>query len=65
MITIIDYGMGNVGSIANMLRKVGTNSVITSNPDEIRQSTKIILPGVGIIRCRYVKSIGYWNYPGS
>lgn len=47
MITIVDYGMGNLGSIKNMLKKIGADSVITSNPDLISQSTKMILPGVG------------------
>ncbi len=47
MITIIDYGMGNLGSIENMVKKVGGKSLITSNLDEIRKATKLILPGVG------------------
>lgn len=47
MITIIDYGMGNTGSIVNMLKKIGVNSQITSDPEEIAKARKIILPGVG------------------
>ena len=47
LIAIIDYGMGNVGSIANMLRKVGAEATITSDPDTIRAADKLILPGVG------------------
>ncbi|MDF2436733.1 MAG: hisH [Bacteroidota bacterium] len=47
MIAIIDYGCGNLGSIKNMIRKIGGEAVITSNIDEIRQAKKIILPGVG------------------
>ena len=47
MIHIIDYGMGNISSIQNMLKKVGAKSVITSNPNEIVSAEKIILPGVG------------------
>jgi imidazole glycerol-phosphate synthase subunit HisH len=47
MITIIDYGMGNTGSIVNMLKKIGINSQITSDPEEIAKAHKIILPGVG------------------
>lgn len=46
-ITIVDYGVGNVGSIQNMLKKVGTHSVVSSNPDQILEATKLILPGVG------------------
>jgi imidazole glycerol-phosphate synthase subunit HisH len=47
MITIIDYGMGNLGSVLNMLKKVGAQAKISSNPHEIRKAQKILLPGVG------------------
>lgn len=47
MITIIDYGMGNLGSIQNMLKKIGAPSRISSNLSEIEESEKLILPGVG------------------
>lgn len=47
MIAIINYGLGNLGSIANMLRVVGEKSVITDDPEEIKAADKIILPGVG------------------
>lgn len=47
MIIIIDYGMGNVGSILNMLKKVGTSAKISGEPDDIMAAEKLILPGVG------------------
>lgn len=47
MIAIIDYNMGNVASIENILRKIGTEAIITSDPSVIRKASKIILPGVG------------------
>jgi glutamine amidotransferase len=47
MICIIDYGAGNIGSISNMLRKIGTANTITSNIGEIEKAEKLILPGVG------------------
>jgi len=47
MISIINYGMGNLGSIQNILKKIGVNSIITSNPIEILKSEKLILPGIG------------------
>lgn len=47
MITIIDYGMGNLGSIANMIKRIGYTSEITSDADKITNAEKIILPGVG------------------
>ena len=47
MITVIDYRMGNVGSIANMIAKIGGKAEITSDPDRLRSAAKLILPGVG------------------
>lgn len=47
MITIVDYGLGNLGSIRNMLNRAGVGSVITSEPEVIRNADKLILPGVG------------------
>ncbi len=47
MITIVDYGMGNLGSIRNMLKKVGTDCEITADPRRLAQARKLILPGVG------------------
>ncbi|CAF30638.1 imidazole glycerol phosphate synthase subunit HisH [Methanococcus maripaludis] len=47
MIAIIDYGMGNVGSIKNMIAKIGFDAIITNDPELISKATKLILPGVG------------------
>ena len=47
MITIVDYGLGNLKSIQNMLKKLGYDSEITSSIEKIDNSNKIILPGVG------------------
>lgn len=47
MIAIVDYGMGNLGSIRNMLRRVGARTVVTGDPDEIAVASKVLLPGVG------------------
>lgn len=60
MITIIDYGMGNTGSIVNMLKKIGIKSQITSDPEEIAKARKIILPGVGHFD-RAMKRIGQFG----
>jgi glutamine amidotransferase len=46
-IVIIDYGMGNVGSINNMLKYLGTRAVISANHEDIKIADKLILPGVG------------------
>ncbi|MFZ1752685.1 MAG: imidazole glycerol phosphate synthase subunit HisH [Caldilineaceae bacterium] len=47
MITIVDYGMGNLGSIKNMFKHIGVAASITGNPDEIASADKLLLPGVG------------------
>lgn len=47
MIVIIDYKMGNIGSIANMIKKIGYHTLITSDLNEINEAKKLILPGVG------------------
>ena len=47
MITIVDYGTSNLGSMRNMLKKVGAASKIASAPQDLVDATKIIIPGVG------------------
>jgi imidazole glycerol-phosphate synthase subunit HisH len=47
MIVIIDYGMGNIGSILNMLKKIGAKAVASSDTTIIENADKLILPGVG------------------
>lgn len=46
-IVIIDIGMGNLGSIQNMLKKINCPSIISSDPEDIQSAEKLILPGVG------------------
>src|SRR5574344_1102034 len=47
MIAIINYGLGNLGSIVNMLKVIGEKTIITDDVNEIDKADKIILPGVG------------------
>lgn len=47
MVTIVDYGVGNLASIANMARKAGTTCVISGDPAVLATAEKLILPGVG------------------
>lgn len=48
MIAIVDYGIGNLASVHNMFKKIGTKDVIiSSKQDDILKAKKIILPGVG------------------
>lgn len=44
---IVNYNTGNIGSIANMLKKIGHKAIITNNPDTIANANKIIIPGIG------------------
>lgn len=47
MIAILDYGIGNLKSIYNMFKKVGVESIITSDIGDIKKADKYLLPGVG------------------
>lgn len=46
-IGIIDYGAGNIGSIQNMIRRLGGESYIIEDAESVLNANKIILPGVG------------------
>ena len=47
MIVIIDYGMGNLGSILNMCKYLDIDAKISNDFNQISHASKIILPGVG------------------
>ena len=47
MIAIVDYGVGNLFSLASSFRMVGADVTVTSDPDVIRAAERIVLPGVG------------------
>ena len=47
MITVVDYGLGNLGSIQNMFKYIGVKARIESDVDKIKSASKILLPGVG------------------
>ncbi len=50
MIAIVDYGVGNLSSIDNALKKLGFESIVTDNPKEIEKAQGVILPGVGAFK---------------
>ncbi len=50
MITIVDYGMGNLRSVQKAFEKVGAEAEICADPDKIAKASKLILPGVGAFR---------------
>lgn len=47
MIAIVDYGVGNLFSLASSFGAIGCETVVTGDPEVIRESDKLILPGVG------------------
>lgn len=47
MIVVIDYGIGNLGSVTNSLNRLGIPNQISSNPGVIKAAQALILPGVG------------------
>jgi len=47
MISIIDYGVGNVKAFTNVYKRLGIECKLVKEPDDLNNSSKIILPGVG------------------
>ena len=47
MITIVNYGMGNLGSVQNMFKRIDVPTEITGEICKIEKATKLLLPGVG------------------
>jgi glutamine amidotransferase len=47
MIVILDYGMGNTGSIINMIRRIGGDAIVSADEQDISTAVALILPGVG------------------
>jgi glutamine amidotransferase len=46
-VSIIDYGLGNLGSVVNMLKRVGAESRRVSTAEEVLESERVLLPGIG------------------
>lgn len=49
-ILIIDYGMANLRSVQKAFEKVGASAIISSDPNRLLESDKVVLPGVGAFR---------------
>lgn len=47
MITIVDYGVGNIASLVNMFEHVGVETRLSAHPSEIARAPRLLLPGVG------------------
>ena len=50
MITIVDYGMGNLRSVQKAFEKLGFEAEITDQPEKVKEAEKLVLPGVGAFR---------------
>lgn len=50
MLTIVNYGLGNLASVQNMCRRLGIEAQVTADKDLISRSERLILPGVGHFR---------------
>lgn len=46
-VSLVSYGLGNLGSVVNMLKRVGAESRLVSTPEEILNSDRLLLPGIG------------------
>src|SRR3990167_7164912 len=46
-VSIVDYGCGNIRSVVNAIRAAGGEAELVSRPEQLKHSSKIILPGVG------------------
>ena len=47
MITVIDYGMGNLRSVSKALESLGAEVCVSNSPEDVARADKVILPGVG------------------
>lgn len=46
-VSVVDYGLGNLGSVTNMLRRIGAEPRLASTPDEVTAADRLLLPGIG------------------
>ena len=63
MLVILDYGMGNLGSVSNMLNKLNCSHVISQDKKDVLSATKLILPGVGSFdeAVKNLKHLDLWD----
>lgn len=50
IIIVVDYGMGNIWSVLSALRYLGSNPIVSNDPDEVSRADALVLPGVGSFR---------------
>ncbi len=49
-ILVINYGMGNLGSVTRALEECGANVLVSEDPADLKSATRIVLPGVGAFK---------------
>ena len=49
-VALLDYGVGNLYSVANALKVAGADVITTDRADDIKKADKVLLPGVGAMR---------------
>lgn len=64
LIAVIDYGVGNLASIRNMLKRIGVKSVVSGDRDALQKADGLILPGVGAFDTGIanLKQSGLWDF---
>ena len=50
MIAVVDYGMGNLRSVQKAFEVVGSDAIVTSDPQRIAEARSVVLPGVGAFK---------------
>lgn len=46
-VSLVSYGLGNLGSVVNMLKRVGVESRLVNTPEQVLESDRLLLPGIG------------------
>ena len=46
-VSVVSYGLGNLGSVVNMLNRVGTEARLVATPEDVLNSERLLLPGIG------------------
>jgi glutamine amidotransferase len=64
MIGIIDYGMGNLGSVKKKLERINSAAIISEKPEDLEVCEKLVLPGVGHFSAavKELKTRGLWDF---
>jgi len=62
-VTVIDSGLGNLGSVMNMFRRIGASAVLSADPAIVSAAARLVLPGVGAFDhgVRQLRDRGLWD----